>query len=1485
MDDPLGLGDEPAKKPKKKGADIQPTVFGSKVPIRSGKSSADIAGTRSTLPKALNLPPVKTLLPQPKRQASEMTAAELARTPAYVSPVHDALRSKAGTLEEAMARFDSENPGAGATARASFKAGLIAYANDERDPTPDRVAAARGEQSLYDSYLRESRGEPSVAPGGYARASKAISDLGADVAEKLSPIAQLSPQAREIVRGVGRLGAGIIDPGGPPQLAKALIEDPVGTAKGLTTENPVFDPNAPLEERVVGGGTLAAIAAPVAMKGMALRPKLPVRTPKAPKVDPLTVDPLGLNETPKVPAKFEPKEIPDYEPGTAPELKKLTVVEGGKKSKVAGLPSDKAEQAFVERGIEELVAKGTPRSQADAQLRARFRESGIGEGLNRRAKPELAVVEGRGSVQELALTNTAKARARKNALPSTKGPLKAPKATEESFSFPAIVSNPNRVQPAPIPGGKAKPPSEIIFDAGKSVGKNIGVGGHARGSLGTYFPGSTKTVVRFAGDIDTAAHELSHALDDAHSIVGQWSQPRKRSPFDAELEPFWVNTSRKSYSLKQKRAEGVAEWIRAYVVNPDEARRLAPGFTQHFESKVPADVRARLDDFSKNVREYLGDTSLGRVKVNIAFEPPKKGGTAERISTFFNPDQPGYATSGVDRLRMMVTDDLAPVESAVRETMERRGIERMEPDNPTGTLKPEDDPVLLARGLAYFKNRFDDILKNGMIDGRGKRVTGPVADIFKPLNHTTRKALEEDLKDMLALATSERVIEKTSDLGRDNLAGFGGGFYSDASEAANAIRELQANPERFTALNESVKTYRKFANSVLDYLVEKGRMSAKDRDNIKAKNQHYAAMQRIVDDVDPAIIGGKRGKLGSVKDVTKKFKGSTRQIQSPLVNLMEQSFAAIKEADRNEVVLKWRNLLTTARSMYQGAPVDLDSIGRKVSSKEKGATRVYVDGKPEHWKFEEGIQDSIKGLGEAYTPNWLSAVPEFLAKALRASITNLPPFTIRNKIRDVQHRLVVGRSGGSILSSFKRSTPEERELYSQYGAGIARGHYLENAPDFYAVQKNLLKEMAEDKSSVLLIPRKGWDWYNDLTHSVERSTRLGEFDAAKKKAMAAGMDEYNANLYAAGQARELLDFARGGKAAKFLNRYIPFLNASIQGLSRTGKAMAENPKGFLGKFAGYVVTPTVAVYMWNRGQGKEALEEYRQLPSHQRDMFYNLKVAPGIWLRIPKPFEIGVLASGVERAIDKALGNEKAFEGYSSSLKKAAMPLDESAMMGGPLKPIIENIVNYDTFRDKSIVPPYEDELALELRDSDKSASRLGQILQDVLNVDARKIDHYIESQFADIGRTATTLSDLGRDDKNIPSARLINLGTGVTTAEPGYGSPDVQWVLQQAKQVGIRKSPLGSLLSAVFDAKTEAARDQASKALRDAAKALREKVESSTKGKAGKESLEAAKSALESSGYFEKEEKKAKAPKVSLPPKGVLIPKIKPKIGPSLSR
>jgi len=212
--------------------------------------------------------------------------------------------------------------------------------------------------------------------------------------------------------------------------------------------------------------------------------------------------------------------------------------------------------------------------------------------------------------------------------------------------------------------------------------------------------------------------------------------------------------------------------------------------------------------------------------------------------------------------------------------------------------------------------------------------------------------------------------------------------------------------------------------------------------------------------------------------------------------------------------------------------------------------------------------------------------------------------------------------------------------------------------------------------------------------------------------------------------------------------------------------------------------------------GEEYEEEYKELPIWQKDMFYNFPIGGGKWMSIPKPFELGLPSSMVDRLItsidgyretgDALKSYNRAFEDFSKSAHRALIPFEAMSLAGGGARALIEPLANYDFFREKHIISPYEKSADLSMRNYD-SASPLSKLFfgKDKIKIDPRFVDHAVKSTASYYGDLAVRLAKI----ENMNDVYGLGLRlTGVVKDDPVFAAHNVQWVLKQSELFRIRK-------------------------------------------------------------------------------------------------
>ena len=127
-----------------------------------------------------------------------------------------------------------------------------------------------------------------------------------------------------------------------------------------------------------------------------------------------------------------------------------------------------------------------------------------------------------------------------------------------------------------------------------------------------------------------------------------------------------------------------------------------------------------------------------------------------------------------------------------------------------------------------------------------------------------------------------------------------------------------------------------------------------------------------------------------------------------------------------------------------------------------------------------------------------------------------------------------------------------------------------------------------------------------------------------------------------------------GNSVQSANRVFTFLNANLQGKDKLIRTMKEHPIRTSARIAGSTLPPSAL-----------ALASYANANEKQKEMMDNMTrkkktrivsyAIPGTDKvgRIPKPFDISLLANTAERANRMNEGDPYAFEGYGKTINDA----------------------------------------------------------------------------------------------------------------------------------------------------------------------------------------------------------------------------------------
>jgi hypothetical protein len=645
------------------------------------------------------------------------------------------------------------------------------------------------------------------------------------------------------------------------------------------------------------------------------------------------------------------------------------------------------------------------------------------------------------------------------------------------------------------------------------------------------------------------------------------------------------------------------------------------------------------------------------------------------------------------------------------------------------------------------------------------------------------------------LKEKEKKSERESryDFSDADITGAGGQMFSDYEISKNALANFEKmkteEKERFKIIQDLDTRYKMFAGEILKILADSGRISMETFNTIKETNSEYISFNRLEQakvGEDLSVFKASKGRVGVATEVVHKIKGSAKTIIDPYESLAEGLYKGVREAHRNYAMKTFRDMLLADREMGVGEQLKLADIGRLAKEGDPNTIKIYIDGVPEYWQFEKDIYESMKGMDEfsSYAPFVLT----WYAKTLRFFVTTAPQFAIRNRIRDCLNRLIVGKGKVSYKDFVDRK--KFKEMYEVAGGGQF-GYHLGNKKAYAKLQEQTIKKLSGDKNFTVLSLKAIKDlggMYGRMLKSSEMATRIEETSSVYRKLIKEGKSELDATIGAVFAGRDLLDFAVMGNKIRIINQIFPFTNAKIQGFRKLMKSAGDNPKLFAVKFSLYALLPVILNSLLIDNEDEEVQKEYKKMPNYQRDMFFNIPRQGGGFYTIPKPFEVGVLASFFGRLLDKfILKDEKPYDGeYFRFFVEQFFPGNPS-MITGSSNVLYELISNYDSFRQKGIVPDYEEGKLVDpsLRPGMKYASNFSQEIYKLSNkigfaIDPRYIDHLIKGLFSYYGDMALRASNTGREDTEYKITPAI---TGLIKDEQAYSSKDVRWVLDAIKK------------------------------------------------------------------------------------------------------
>tara|TARA_R100000388_G_C7244412_1_gene163860 strand:- start:306 stop:4865 length:4560 start_codon:yes stop_codon:yes gene_type:complete len=714
------------------------------------------------------------------------------------------------------------------------------------------------------------------------------------------------------------------------------------------------------------------------------------------------------------------------------------------------------------------------------------------------------------------------------------------------------------------------------------------------------------------------------------------------------------------------------------------------------------------------------------------------------------------------------------------------------------SIKEGLNPTLLISSFSGITGMSKYVLENKTfyIDERGNKIdTGnglkPILDDFDATiipYEKDQNARRQDLIDYLIARRSLNDLQEDKKVTDAQVE-------KSLSDMANITAKYGDAIEFF---DSTAKEIYEFQKRILNLFVQSGNLTGKQFEDIIKANPNYIPFQRILDENTEQLSGNVGGALfsnKSAKSIIKKLVGSEKEIKDPINSIIANTVKIMDISYRNRVansVVALKDVLPEyiqpVKPLMQKFMVDGKEVFRPSPLEPKGTIAVYQDGKKKFFKVSKPLLQAMKGL-RAEQIGFLQKffiVPSFIFR--RAATTTID-FVVRNLIRDSFTSSLQSKNISTPIDTVRGLTAimGDTQLYQDWRAsGASYGTYMDLSDSgLYDANKDLYK----NEGYFIKTLKNPLKPFFDISQKAEESVRVGVYLANKKNGLS--------DLAAALESRQAtVDFGRSGVIGQRLNRYIPFLNAGIQGTDKLVRRFLDNPKTATAIALSTITLPSILItgyYLYEADDDER--EEYLNIPQWLKDTHWVYKTKDG-WKRIPKPFAPGYIFGSIPEKFMVWMyeGNKPQGQNFYTDIGKGMLsslsPVVDPTVLLGPLPKLgVEIAANYDFFTGRDIYPEYLDKLEPELR-ATRYTSELSKEAGKAFNISPVMIDKVLQSTIPNTERYVTAAAD-----KIINEIKEFNNVEVSEKAKSGMNNPIIRSFL-----VSPPRSPNSQYVQNMFD-------------------------------------------------------------------------------------
>ena len=711
------------------------------------------------------------------------------------------------------------------------------------------------------------------------------------------------------------------------------------------------------------------------------------------------------------------------------------------------------------------------------------------------------------------------------------------------------------------------------------------------------------------------------------------------------------------------------------------------------------------------------------------------------------------------------------------------------------------DGYLLARlskgapgALDAFLNHGKLSLKDGVYDA--DRTGGAIERVFAPLKNESGDFLWWVAGNRAALLARED---------RENLFGTADiqavkDLHKGTTDFDYTLRNGQVTRDRTLIYRDALQEFNEFHKNALDMAEQSGLIDPESR---KIWEKEFYVPFNRVSDAGQGFVGNSV-KSGLVRQqAIKMLKGGRDKLNSDLLqNTLMNWNHLIDSAAKNRAA---KATLEAADKMGIAVPSDAHTIA-SMGAAGLGKAVWYMDrGEKQHYLVDPDRADVLAAINSLQDTGFKNPVMNALSTMkhwLTVGATSSPAFKIRHLIRGSMVAMGISPTNlnpiANAIQGFKATDKSSQTYVSTLAGGgifhfgsMLEGNTSENVKKLIArgiATEGSILNSPDKVKAVLGKMQNAFDAYNEFSNRGEEMPRAALYEQLRAK----GFSHAEASL----AARDMLDYSLQGAwpMIRAITQTVPFMNARAQGLYKLGRAGVENPAR-MAAVLGVMGLASVGLMAHYQDD-----PDWKNREDSDRDNFWWFKFG-GTAYRIPKPFEMGAIATLAERGIERFTSDEMT----NSRLLRVVGSTIFNQLNMNPIpqavKPIMDVYANKDAFTGKPIETAGMEKLQPEYRYT-ANTSMAARAASTALNAPLQatglaaaglnapspvQIDHLVQGYFGWLGSFAVAGADMATrpltNEPTRPTADYVKMATGGIASElPEQGSRYVTQMYNQAQ-------------------------------------------------------------------------------------------------------